>query len=322
MSGLVDPLFLRPLWLIGLPLVGALGYWALRRRRGIGGWTGFIDRDLMSALTALGHVVRPSARAHPPAAALVAAALCLALGGPAARDPDAPSFRNLDGVVLVMDMSRSLTLGGGLDGAKAAAVFLSRDLGGRPVGLIVFAGEPYAVGAMTTDAATLESPIAVLGPEVMPDTGSRPDRALEMAAGMLAGAGVIGGDVVLISDGGGIGGGGGGIDGATERAAERVVAAGGRVSTVYVSPGPAIAERRAEGMPSPDPGELARIAAVGGGIAVTAARPDELGRALHRSRGDALARSELAPLVFRDFGRHLLLPALLPALALFRRRAS
>lgn len=301
-------LLLRPYWLAALPVLG-LCWWLVRRGGGLAGWSRVIDRDLMPVLAAIGHVVHPLSRTGPLVPCAVAAVLALALSGPALRNADAPSFHNLDGTLLVMDLSPSVARGGGLDDAQAAAAYLLERIGGRPVGLILFAGEPYLVSAMTIDAATLASPIAVLDAETMPDAGSRPDRALALAGGVLAEAGIVGGDVVLISDGGGVGP-------ATSAEARRVARAGGRVSTVYVAPAAAPAA-----MPAPDPDALAGVADAGGGVAVATAGIDRLARSLRRSRTPRLAESDLAPLLFTDLGRFLVAIALAPAILLFRRSA-
>lgn len=301
-------LLLRPWWLAALPALG-LCWWLARRDGGLAGWARVIDRELMPVLGSLGHVIRPLSRTGPLVPLAVASTLALALSGPAQRNDHAPSFGNLDGTILVMDMSPSVARGGGLDDAQAAAAYLLERIGGRPVGLILFAGEPYLVSAMTTDAATLASPIAVLDAETMPDAGSRPDRALAMAGGVLAEAGIVGGDVVLISDGGGIGP-------AAAEEARRIARAGGRVSTVFVAPAAAPPD-----MPAPDPEALAGVADAGGGVAATVGDVDRIADGLRRSRTSSLARSGLAPLLFTDLGRLLVAVALVPALLLFRRSA-
>lgn len=42
--------FLRPLWLIALPLLWMLVFWLARRHKGDGDWSGFIDADLLPEL--------------------------------------------------------------------------------------------------------------------------------------------------------------------------------------------------------------------------------------------------------------------------------
>lgn len=309
MTDLDGLLLLRPGWLLSVPLLLVAGGWLAWRRRGLGAWGRLIGRELLPVLTALGHVLPPQSRTGLLLPGLVALIVALALAGPALPNRQAPSFDNLDGVMILLDLSPSVSLGGSLDDAQAAVAELLQNLGGRPVGLILFAGEPYLVSALTVDAASLQSPVAVLGADTMPDRGSRPDRALQLAATVLADAGTIGGDVVLVSDGGG-------EPAEMLRAARRIGASGARLSTVFVEP-----VARPPGMPVADAELLARLAAAGDGLAVEAGGLRPLLDLLARPRRQALAQSELAPLLFTDLGRWMLLLALPPALLLLRRRA-
>ena len=42
--------FLRPAWLLALPLLWGLGLWLARRRSSEGGWAQLIDPDLLASL--------------------------------------------------------------------------------------------------------------------------------------------------------------------------------------------------------------------------------------------------------------------------------
>lgn len=299
---------LRPWWLAALPVLLVLAFLLVRQRGGVGGWSGVVDASILPALEALGHVVYPASKKQGFIPLAVIGVLVLALAGPAVRNDRAPAFQNLDAVMLVMDMSPSVARGGNLDDAQAAAARILQNLGGRPVGLIVYAGEPFLVSATTSDASTLESPIAVLGPDTMPAVGSRPDRALAMARDLFAQAGIIGGDVVLISDGGGL---------ATTafREAGRILDDGGKLSTIFVPPGNMIT-----GMPSPDRAGLEKLAETGGGIFAQAGSSGPVSAMLERGSQINRAPTELVMLLFMDFGRYLLILAMIPAVLLFRRR--
>ena len=315
MNGAVD-LFhdiwlLRVYWLAGLPVLVLLFLWLRHKRGGLAGWNAVIDTTLMPVLTALGHVAYPQSRWGHLAPLSAAALLCLALSGPARQNDDAPSFQNLDGVMLLMDMSPSVAKGGNLDDAQAAAAYLLERVGARPVGLILYTGDPFLVSAMTIDTATLEGPIAVLDAETMPSVGSRPERALGMARGLFKEAGILSGDVVLISDGGG-------LNTAALQETIDIAKEGGRVSTIFIPPAPEVADANPE-MPPPDEQALEQLADAGGGLAIDMKGLPDLSGALRGSRTEHLAKSELAPLLFDDLGRYLVLFAMIPVLFLFRR---
>jgi len=310
MIELGDIWLLRPWWLLGIPLSVVAALLVLRRHGGLGAWHRVSDARLLAAMEALGHVVGAGSRRAGLVPFAIAACLCLALAGPAVRKPDQPRFENLDAILLVLDLSRSVVLGGNLDDAQAVAAFVLQNARGRPVGLILYDSEPYLVSAPTTDVASLESPIAVLGADIMPGAASHPEGALAMAREMLAGGGIVAGDVVLISDGGG-------LSPAATVEARRIRETGGTVSVVFVEPASLPA-----GMPAADPDGLAQIAQAGGG---NSHRPDglsSLADTLVPGAGIERAPAEVSALLFDDIGRYLLVLAMLPALLLFRRGAE
>ncbi|SON54574.1 hypothetical protein HDIA_1033 [Hartmannibacter diazotrophicus] len=298
---------LRPWWLLALPIAALVAFLAWRRGRSLGAWERAVDGPLLAAMERIGHVRRKGGRWLPPLPLLAALPLILGLAGPALRG-EAPAFRNLNGIVLVFDLSPSVTRGGRLGDAQAAAALALEQSGGRPVALILYSGEPYLVSAFTTDPSSPESLIGVLDPETMPDGGSRPDKALNLAGDLLAEAKINRSDVVLISDGGG-------LDKASDDAVDRIVAAGGHVSTVYVAPDTLPPES-----PPPHPEALEALAKRGEGTATAASEPESLVAALKDSEA-SLIEAGLTPLYFRDFGPWLVALSLVPAGLMFRRRS-
>lgn len=304
-----DFVLARPFWLLGLPAAALLTALALRHRHGLSGWAQVVAPQFLAFLKARGHVLAPRGTASPLLLAAVAVLAALALCGPTTRTKDAPGFRNLAVVFLVLDLSRSMTRGGGLDDLKAAAAGVLTDAGTRPVALALFAGESYLVSPPTSDPATLETAIAVLGEDTLPDRGSRPERALQAARQVLADADARQADLILLSDGGGLGP-------EADHAARVLAAEGTRVSAVYVAP-----EAAPYGLPVPDRAALERLARAGGGRLGEAGDSASLTRLVSGS-GRLAPDSATAALLFHDHGRWLLWPALLPALLLFRRRSS
>ncbi|MEJ1162012.1 VWA domain-containing protein [Prosthecomicrobium sp. N25] len=302
---------LRPWFLLAIPAVIAVAALFGRRGLGLAGWETAIDGPLRAALERMGRVVPGSGRADR-ALAATAVLLALALAGPAVERTDDGTFRNLDGVVLALDLSRSVATGGRLPEALTAARIVAEQAGSRPVALVVFAGDAYVASSFTTDAESLGTTIAVLDGETVPDPGSRPERALALARRTLEEADVIAGDVVLVGDGGGLGA-------AALREAEAIAARGGRVHALAVPGSPVAASGGAE--PSVGRGLLEALARAGGGASGDIADPRPVADAVGGRRASRLAETGFAVLIWRDYGRLLLVLALVPALMLFRRRA-
>jgi len=171
---------LRPAWFFVIPAVGLLGVMFALRGQSLGAWDQAIDSPLMAALHRLGKVSQ-GARQTRWLAPVIAGLVALALTGPAKERNDGVAFRNLDGVVIVVDLSRSMIEGGRFTDTQTAARLVAQSVGSRQVALIVYGGDAYRASAFTTDAAALGQTIAFLDAKTIPDQGSRPERALALA---------------------------------------------------------------------------------------------------------------------------------------------
>jgi len=200
--------FLHPAWL-ALAALLALGWWLLPQVRRDDGWRRLVDAPLLLAMRTLARRQGESAglRARP-LPLLLAALVCLGLAGPALKRSGVDAYRNLSGVVLIVDLSPSMLAGDGaptrLDQAKAALRGLLRATAGEQVALIGFAGDAYLLAPFNADAEANLALVEVLAPEIMPEAGSRPAAALQLASALFARAGLLQRRLVLISDGAGI----------------------------------------------------------------------------------------------------------------------
>lgn len=290
---------LRPLWLLLLPLLAVFGWWLWTRRAGVGDWARVADPALLAAMAALGRVEHGGRRVPLGAPLLAAVLIVLALSGPALERRDAVSFRNLDGVVLVVDASRSVTEDARWPQLLTMGRFAVAGLGSRPGGLIVYAGDAYVAEDITVDHRQLGQTLSLIAPETVPDPGSRPERGLALAARMLTQAEVLAGDVLLFTDGAGLG-----PEALTEAA--RIAGQGARLSVISLS--------------DPDAG-LRALAGAGGGRVFTLDRTDALAGWLREDARTRLEAQDFPLLFWTDFGRYLLLLALVPLLLTFRRAA-
>lgn len=289
---------LRPLWLLLLPIIAALGFWLFRRPASVGTWQAAIDPSLLNAMSQIGRVPQMSSGGRTLLPLIGAGFVAVALAGPAVERRDTPAFRNLDGVVLAIDLSASVSEGDHLDPLKTAARVVLASIGSRPAALIVFAGDAYLAAPLTSDTTQIGLTVSLLEPDMIPDEGSRPALALERASTILTDASIITGDVILLTDDAG------GAD--TARAAQSVAELGAKLWVVT----PDAADAQAE--------TLAKSAS---GAAFSAREATQLTQAMREGRVERLARSEIELIYKADLGRYFLLPALLVLSLSFRRGA-
>ena len=289
---------MRPWWLALVPVALALGYFLVRRSQHLGAWTRAMDPELLAAMHQLGNVTGGAPRrAWLPA--LVLAALGVALSGPGIERRDTAGFRNLDAVVLVMDLSPSVTESEQLFDMLTAARILVESAGTRQVGLIVYAGEAYVAAPLTTDARGMMGTLALIDAETMPVQGSNPAAALALAESVLDEARILAADVVVLSDGGAIGS-------EALAVASRLSASGAPVSVLHTANGTG----------------LDALARAGGGVIAPVSDPFALAEHIGGRAAERLARTDFSMLVIRDFGRPLLLLALIGAAFLLPRRET
>ena len=300
---------LRPLWFLALPIVAVLALRAAWRSAPLGDWSKAVDPHLMALFARSGALLGGRRQANF-AAALAAGVLALALTGPAIERPEAATFRNLDATVVVLDLSRSVTEGGRFKEARQAAQSVAEAAGTRSLALIVYAGDAYTALSPTNDRETLATTLFALDADTVPDRGSHPERGLALARRTLAEANVVAADVVLISDGDGVGQ-------AAEREAAAIRDKGWQLHALFVPTAKALPP----GAPRPDRAALDRLSGAGGGRAADIDNPQAVLDRVGASTAQHLAAGGFGVLAFADFGRWLLLLALVPALLLFRRSA-
>ena len=305
MSALYDMALLRPLWLLALPAIILWAVLVRRRHARLGDWDKMIDAHLMQAMETIGRVDRPAARLVGQLPIWAAGLIVLALAGPALEGGKAQTFRNLDGVVFVIDVSDSMTQ----DETWQEVIITARaglsELGSKPAGLVVFAGDSYIASTLTTDTRHLGQAMALLDDQTVPDKGTRPALALQQAAEILSEAAIIAGDVVLITDGDGLG-----PDALI--AAKTISDLGGRLSVVR-------AETSVSRQPRETRADIDSLVSIGGGRLFTLGEAAALSDELGRNEDPRLEKQEYRLLFWFDYGRYLLVLALIPVALLFRR---
>jgi len=203
MNGLGLIHFIRPLWLIALPLVVLLPWLWRRARRPAGDWERVCDPHLLRWLSHQEGEGGKRSGWHWLGGAVLLLAV-LALAGPSWQKLPDSAYASRDARVIALDLSNSM-LAQDLRPDRLTQVrfhladLLSETREGQ-TGLVAYAGDAYVVSPLTTDTHTISNLLPALRPDVMPVGGSRADLALGMAETLLERAGFDRGEVLLITD--------------------------------------------------------------------------------------------------------------------------
>ena len=197
--------FIRPGWLLLLPLAILIPVLWRRLRRPSGDWSRVCDDHLLRWLS-VGKASAQPGRLGPWIAGLVWLVAAIALAGPGWEKLPDSSFSSRDARVLVLDLSMSMMAEDLKPNRLTQARFrlsdmLDETLEGQ-TGLVAYAGDAFVVSPLTSDTNTIRNMLPALRPDVIPVAGSRPDRALELAAELLERSGFTSGEILLIADGG------------------------------------------------------------------------------------------------------------------------
>jgi Ca-activated chloride channel family protein len=195
--------FIRPLWLLLLPLALALPWLWKHSRQASGDWARVCDPHLLRWLS-VEHAAGARRGGGQWLAALALAVTVLALSGPSWQKlPDA-SFSARDARVIALDLSRSMLAEDLRPNRLTRARFRLADLLENTeegqVGLVSFAGDAYVVSPLTSDMNTIANLLPALQPDIIPVAGSRADLALDMAAALFERSGFAQGEILLVTD--------------------------------------------------------------------------------------------------------------------------
>jgi len=197
---------LRPWWLLALIPAALLAWFYTHKHSQSRNWASVIDQRLLP------HVLQGNSRAPGKRRQwrifillfLLSSLLIVALAGPVFEQRPQPVFKTQAGLVLVLDLSRSMDAADIKPSRLSRAHYkLSDILKQRREGqtaLIVYAADAFVVSPLTDDAATIESQISALQTGIMPAQGSRLDRALQKAQTLFYNAGHQRGEIIVLSD--------------------------------------------------------------------------------------------------------------------------
>ncbi len=195
--------FLRPGWLLALPLLALLLWWLGRTNARRGSWQAVVDPALLPHLL-VGETVRQ--RRRPLLLLGLAGLLAItAMAGPAWQRVEQPLFRQNSSLVILLDLSRSMDAADLRPSRLARARLKLIDILDRrregETALIAYAANAFVVTPLSDDSDTIAAQLKGMSTELMPAQGSRPDLAIARGRQLLQQAGSADGAVLLVSDG-------------------------------------------------------------------------------------------------------------------------
>jgi Ca-activated chloride channel family protein len=267
---LADFQWLRPEWLWALPVVGALSYSLARRRLAPGSWQLVVDEALAPYVLSRAQIKGLTYRWWLVLTGGILATIALA--GPSWNRVEQPVFRSEQSVVIALDLSRSMDAQdltpSRLTRARLKILDILEKRSSGQTALVVYSSNAFTVTPLTTDSDTVAALVNSLSTDIMPSRGSYPLAAINKGKQLLQQAGVVYGEVLLITDGG--------ASPAAERAAEELRSAGYTLSVLGVGTTDGAPIPRAGGgfvtdrsgnlaVPRLETAALKRLAAAGGG---------------------------------------------------------
>ncbi len=318
--------FLRPWWLLALP-VGLLLLARLKRQEpGKSQWHKVCDHHLLEHLL-VGEAKIQQKRVYGSLLIMLSLAT-LALTGPTWERLPQPLFRAAGGRVIVLDLSLSMLtpdiVPSRLSRARYKAIDLVKAGIGIEQGVVVFAGDSFIVAPLTDDRATLLNLLPGLDTNTVPVQGSRADRGLEKAGELLKRAAINQGQIILLADD---------ADQQTIAAARKLNKSGHRVDVIAVgtkngapitlSDGSYLKDKQGRiVVPVPAFAKLREVAESGGGSYLEISDPESSFQRLNKPTTlfpETKSQSELTGDQWLDRGPWLLIPLVLLAAICFRK---
>ena len=195
--------FLRPLWLLAIPLVWWLVFRLLGKWWSTANWEEIVEPHLLQFLATTPATQKTSLL--PWIMCFAGTLLLLALAGPVWEKVPQPLLQKSQARVLVLDLSFSMLATDIKPTRIDRARFKLEDLLKRFVegdtALIAYAGEAFVISPLTHDPATIAALLPGLHPNIMPVPGSRAEQAFSLAGNLLSRSKSGSGHIIWITDG-------------------------------------------------------------------------------------------------------------------------
>ena len=195
--------FLRPLWLLAVPLVWWMVFMLRKKWWQKGDWDREVESHLLEFLA-----TSPSQHKRkllPWVMCLAGTLLLLSLAGPAWQKKPQPLIKKSQARVLVLDLSFSMLAADvkptRIDRVRFKLEDLLNNFSEGETALVGYAGEAFIISPLTHDANTVSALLPGLHPNIMPVPGSRADLGVELASDLLSRSIGSQGHIILVTDG-------------------------------------------------------------------------------------------------------------------------
>ncbi|MDZ5602253.1 VWA domain-containing protein [Pseudomonas sp. RP23018S] len=182
------PYWLRPLWLLALPLLGWLLLKLWRRRQRAGRWQMILPVQFHATL--LGGGSGSNRKLAWIALGVAWLLVLLALLGPSWQRVEHTHQRPADPLVILLELTPAMlaedSAPNRLEQARRKILDLLEQRRDSQTALIVYAGSAHTLVPLSDDLATTRNLLEALDPSLMPQPGQRADLAVRKALGLLA----------------------------------------------------------------------------------------------------------------------------------------
>ncbi|MDH0303759.1 VWA domain-containing protein [Pseudomonas sp. GD04091] len=194
------PQWLRPLWLLVVPLLGWLLYKLWHRRKRAGRWQLILPQPFHAVL--LGGGSGGSRKLPWIALGLAWLLIVLALLGPSWQRLEETRQRPADPLVILLELTPQMlaedSAPNRLEQARRKILDLLEHRRDSQTALIVYAGSAHTLVPLSDDLGTTRNLLEAVDPSIMPQPGQRADLAVRKGLALLAQSGLGQGRLLLI----------------------------------------------------------------------------------------------------------------------------
>jgi len=194
------PQWLRPLWLLVVPLLGWLLFKLWHRRKRAGRWQMILPKAFHPVL--LGGGSGSNSKLPWVALGLAWLLVVLALLGPSWQRLEETRQRPADPLVILLELTPQMlaedTPPNRLQQARRKVLDLLEHRRDSQTALIVYAGSAHTLVPLSDDLGTTRNLLEAIDPSIMPQPGQRADLAVQKGLALLAQSGLGQGRLLLI----------------------------------------------------------------------------------------------------------------------------
>lgn len=194
------PQWLRPLWLLCVPLLAWLLFKLWHRRKRAGRWQMILPPQFHAAL--LGGGSGSTSKLPWVALGLAWLLVILALLGPSWQRLEETRQRPADPLVILLELTPQMlaedSAPNRLEQARRKVLDLLEHRSDSQTALIVYAGSAHTLVPLSDDLGTTRNLLEAIDPSIMPQPGQRADLAVQKGLALLAQSGLGQGRLLLI----------------------------------------------------------------------------------------------------------------------------